>query len=199
MKRYHWDVVWIFVTGLSIGWLLGLSVSDLVGAVVTALLTIGTGAASVFARLSKADGTGEEDGPRRPRPAGVAALAFGLALGASGGVAARTNELFVERPADFYARWEDTGLTRAEIARRLFDELHPAAGGDRASGGVLYNTTLPTSVCQRLRGVGDDELPELARTQLPDALHGAWSRASNDFRDAAALRRLVNEHCRPAE
>ena len=72
------------VLGLSIGWLVGLSVSEVLGSVLAALMGLVGGIGAGFVAWSKSD---------QPQPVlnlwPLALLSFGIALGASAGVYAR--------------------------------------------------------------------------------------------------------------
>ena len=57
----------------------------------------------------------------------IVALAFGCAVG----VKTRVGECLGPDPARLAKRWEKTGLSEAKRFRRLFDQLHPPARGER--------------------------------------------------------------------
>jgi len=137
---------------LSVGWLIGLSVSPVVQTVVGSILTFFLGILGALAGIGRPDahemdnseneeGRGKAASPtlqireirvRAPailaqgidlRP--VAVVFIGLAIGASAGVYARTNEFFGASPGRFAQRWNGVGLTDEQVRRRLFDQLYP--------------------------------------------------------------------------
>lgn len=160
----------ILLSGAATGWLLGLTLLPLAESLITSLLAIVLGAASILAGLQAPQGAARAEKGVRIRPEAVAALSVGLALGASLGTVARTHDWLGAPP-------------RGTSDREL-----------QASLGVLYNG-LDASTCVRLTAARDDDarLPNVARAALPRAARQAWAVATNDFTDLDELRRLVDE------
>jgi hypothetical protein len=52
-------------------------------------------------------------------------MVVGLASGASAGVYARTNNWFGARTNHYVREWADTGYSKEDITRRVFDNLYP--------------------------------------------------------------------------
>lgn len=114
------------ISGLAVGWLIGLSVSPILQTVLTSLLAVIAGVTSVLAGLSSdkdADGS-PPTGKYQINPAPVMFLVLGVAVGASCGVYARTN-LWLGADAKTLA--QRTGLKEEQINRRIFDLLYPTA------------------------------------------------------------------------
>lgn len=78
----------VILTGIGIGWLVGLSISPIVGAVITSLLTLCGAAVAAFQKeLPKS----LKKGTNNAWP--IAILTIGLAVGASFGIYARTHDI----------------------------------------------------------------------------------------------------------
>lgn len=135
----------LVVCGLSLGWLIGLSVSPIlevvVGGTLTLLLSIASALAGVEARAQKENASAEVAAdnrdlkstterlfPSRYRVSVIPMACFvvGLASGAPIGVFVRTNEFLGPNPVSFAKRWSDLGLSDSEVRRRLFDVLYPS-------------------------------------------------------------------------
>ncbi len=131
-----YSMFYVFLAAVSVGWLMGLSVSPVLHILVASLV------AAVVAVVSALSGIrppaeyngigGKQEGLSIARvnhiqvsPVPVAILAFGLAVGASAGTVARTNEIFAPNKAMFVRRWQGTGMSDIEVKRRLFDQLYP--------------------------------------------------------------------------
>lgn len=87
----------VLLIGLSIGWITGLSVSQVVSGIVAALLSISAGTLlGLSAFLSNYKKSSENDKKIKQINAWPAALfAFGIAIGASAGLAARAHGLLI--------------------------------------------------------------------------------------------------------
>ena len=137
------NAICLLVSGLSVGWLMGLSVSPVIQTILTSLLTIVIGITSALAGISfvqtqdsNSDGTPAK---RRPRvifdPLPIMGLALGIATGSALGVYARTNNWLGPKKNSFYEEWQDTGLAKEEITRRVFDSLYPPNLDERKKDG----------------------------------------------------------------
>jgi hypothetical protein len=126
----------LFLSGIGVGWLIGLSVSPIIYVVITSLIAFVVSVTSALAgvKLNQQD---EEDqlspsakAKRKFKvevdPFPMTVMIIGLAIGASLGVYARTNNWLGARPKSFVERWKGTELSEKEISRRLFDQLYPA-------------------------------------------------------------------------
>ncbi|MBA2882473.1 hypothetical protein HNR65_002825 [Desulfosalsimonas propionicica] len=79
----------VILTGIGIGWLMGLSISPVVGVVITSLLTLSGAAVTAFRQeLPKS----LKNRTNNAWP--IAILTIGLAVGASFGIFARTHDIF---------------------------------------------------------------------------------------------------------
>ena len=133
----------LLVSGLCVGWLIGLSISPVLQTVLTSVLALVTGAVSVLAGLSVADGDGGDKPRRRVKvtPVPVAMLVLGIAIGAPFGIHARTNLWFGPNAK---AASELTGIPEKEINRRAYEQLYPpATGADEAPTGEAGGTVNP--------------------------------------------------------
>jgi len=134
----------LFLSGTAIGWLVGLSASPTIQLVITSILATVGGIVGTLAGIertqTKADTQGEPEAPKHIKavkitPVPMALLLIGLIPGSILGLKARTHEWFGADPDALIARWNNTGLSKEEIAQRLFDQLYPLA----ASSEQKYN------------------------------------------------------------
>ena len=119
--------------GLVTGLLIGLSTSELVAAVVTALVALATtlvalgGPALVAGKAAPARSAGDD--------AALIAFAAALAVAVLAGLYVRTHDLLSPTPEALTARWEAAGYSTAD-ARRI--AAHTLLGIDiEADGGVI--------------------------------------------------------------
>lgn len=127
----------LLLAAISVGWLIGLSTSPvlhvIVGSVIAVVVAVVGALSGIKTQLSVADEEPKGDPATRVsavsglsvNPTPVVVFAVGLAIGATIGIAARTNELFSPNKGMFVRRWQGIGLTDVEIKRRLFDQLYP--------------------------------------------------------------------------
>lgn len=125
------------VCGLSVGWLVGLSVSPVVQITIEAILGVLVSASATVAgiKIQSKDSSNEHvDVVPKQEPGLVgnsftvdvlplAIFSLTLAVGSSFGVLARTNDLLGVRPAFIVKRWRGTGLDEPGLRRRLLDEF----------------------------------------------------------------------------
>ena len=132
---YYFAALLMLVSGLGIGWLIGLSVSPTLHIIVGSIIALVAGVVGSLAgvRNIPSDETSESvpiEHKKRFRPPSVdpmplTALVVGLAIGAAVGVYARTNDLLGPNPEKFARKWAGTGLEAKEIQSRLFNTLYP--------------------------------------------------------------------------
>ena len=142
----------LLVSGLCVGWMVGLSVSPILQTVLTSVLVVVTAVVSLLAGVSATSPKGT-DPPTPPaeaksplaievNPAPVMLLLVGIALGASFGLFARTNLLLGPNGNWLSGR---TGLTSQQIYSRAFSNVYPdpqpaekkdAGGADKKDGGT---------------------------------------------------------------
>lgn len=129
MKPTQRDIVYsicTIVTGVGIGWFLGLGSEGLVGTVLMPVLTLITGAAGILAGVGIT--TERSDGVSRADPVLITILVIGLVGGSILSAYARNN-LWPRPDAAFIQR--ETGIPWKEVNRRVFDKLYspPSATG----------------------------------------------------------------------
>jgi hypothetical protein len=154
----------LVIIGGVIGWLIGLSISPVVSIVIT---SITTAAAALIAALSglqdKQDEANRQQTPILrwnvdPRP--LMMLVIGILAGSLLGIKARNdgwlgNDLSIEIKKWTNAGLLDSGLTKEEMVRRLFESQYyttttTVAAGSAAMvpnhplGTILFNTSSPT-------------------------------------------------------
>jgi hypothetical protein len=130
----------LLVSGMGVGWLIGLAVSPVLQIIVASVVALAVGIVGALAGLESGSKKEDESEPSRTTsssykglvnidPLPMSALISGLVIGASIGVYARTNELLGADPRRLVQRWSGaSGLDEASIKRRLFDQLYPPVG-----------------------------------------------------------------------
>jgi hypothetical protein len=213
-NKKHLIVIYLLVTGLGLGWIVGLSVSPVVHILLGSILALVVSLASAISGLSKPDEIKELNIPTEttsiiqkashihldPRP--IAFFIIGIAIGSAIGIYARTNDWLSASPEVIIKRWEGKGLDETEIRKRLFDEIYPLknianandnTSSESRSGGVLFAIT--TKTCDELRGKhGDDLRSELEI--LNDKRINAFLNISSDSVSLEALKELLCEENR---
>ena len=138
----------LFVVGLGLGWLMGLSASPVAGIVLTSILAIVAGLVGALAGMGagsqpphKAGGSQDSKGEsftyfpsRHVNPTPLALLILGLVSGSYVGVQFRTDDRLGLDPDVVIRRWRGDGLDEKYIRKRLFDSLYPA-GSDTPKQG----------------------------------------------------------------
>jgi hypothetical protein len=134
--------------------MVGLAVSPVIQTILTSLIAVVVSLSTALAGLRLSNSVEAQDKPTDPAagetglrkgrkslpamldPLPVASMVIGLALGASVGLYARTNDWLGARTNSLVAEWKATGLSDQEITRRVFDSLYPTPEppGDGASG-----------------------------------------------------------------
>ena len=203
--------IYLFLTGLGIGWIVGLSVSPVVHILLGSILALVVTFASTAAGLSQTDKSGEPKNSSEansllkqaskiqidPRP--IAYFIIGIAIGSAIGVYARTNDWLTASPEVIIKRWEGDGLNETEIRNRLFNEIYPPQifenGEDKTSnesrsGGVLFAVTAKT--CDELRGKHGDDLRSELKI-LNDKRINILLKSISDSASLEALKELLCE------
>ena len=153
----------LVVAGLGLGWLVGLSLTPVIGAVLTSLLGLVAGVVAGLSVLST-------DKVKIYNTWPMALLILGIAVGASAGVLARTNDLL----GQIYPQTAVPGAA-------------PEAPADRT--GLFLGSV---EECERLSGQPDSALPSALQTS-----DEAWApRAAAAFAgDPAGMRKVVEVIC----
>jgi hypothetical protein len=167
------QIAGMILSGLAIGWIVGLAASPVLHLVVSTMITLIAGVASLLVGmdLSKQPNQSEaiSDKPReltmshlkrsRIDSLPMAVLLVGMATGASIGVLARANEWLGANPDIIVNKWSSTGYSKEEISRRVFDDIYPTAS-NRLSNPVASPTVALSTV--------DLSSPTPSSTALPD-------------------------------
>ena len=190
--RTTFNLLALLVSGLALGWLIGLSVSPVVGIVVTSVIALIVGVASALTGLKNSGSSDKPEVsvnpvlnkpevpvnplPNKPEvpvnplpsisinPYPLVFVVVGLAIGASVGVVARTNNWLGPRPETFINQWIVTGMTKEEIGQRVFDNLFPVTKADPSTkpapsnagfSPFLFNDSIKE--CPSFLAIRDDE------------------------------------------
>jgi hypothetical protein len=158
----------VFVCGLGVGWLLGLSASPTIQAAIAGLLAIVSAATCAMVGVKVANQEKEHppaEASDQDRPAAVdrhlsvsaipaAALVVGIVIGSSLGVVARTNEWLGADAARLVEKWRALGLDKNEVAGKLFDNLYsPQLAADHKKDEGDHKESPDKTTDSPLRGV----------------------------------------------
>jgi hypothetical protein len=208
-------VVGLVVSGISVGWLTGLSVSPVVqtvvastvGALVLIVALLAGVPPSLLGSLARKSPPSEPDPAATPGGAApfredfsvmpMALLLVGLSVGAALGISARTNAWFGVRPRRQIERWAAVGMRRDNVAKRLFDSAYPPEPRleDQRSNsaqfltGVLHAFNGSQDGCESLRITPDNALQnEISKTK-------EFREFAQSTQDVKVLRAFVNAIC----
>lgn len=151
------QVLYIVIVGLGIGWLIGLSASPVVAAVVSTLLGVGAGAATGYHSIRRAD-QAEESATSMLDARPAAFLVIGIAVAATCGMVARSHRVF-EPAVVREAAW------RLAAAGQLANSSETSA-----YSALLFKVT--QTECEALLSLEDNNdafLFTLARSSIPGA------------------------------
>jgi hypothetical protein len=202
-------VICFLVAGGGVGWLIGLSVSPVIHIVVTSLLTFVVSTASLIVGLG-ADGrqSAPESGAPQPQQTKrfslktsrlelypMALVILGVVAGSALGVYGRTNSWLGPNVAKIVRDWERLGMSRKEIATRLFDQVYPPAnsgekqtpkekstGAPKQTLSIIPGLLAEPSVeeCLRLQAAPDEKLEELMRSSTHPQIREFAKRCSGN-------------------
>jgi hypothetical protein len=121
--------------------LIGLSISQVIYIIITSLIAIVVSVTSALAGIKvdqDGDSAGDQSARRRKlhvevNPLPMMFMIIGLAVGATLGIFARTNDWLGPRVDSFVEQWKETELSKKELAGRLLDGLYPPRTGAMSS------------------------------------------------------------------
>jgi hypothetical protein len=180
-------LVAIFLSGFCIGFLVGLSASPVVNALIGGIVSLAAGVVSALCgvRLEKSEpkdspaGEEQNEGIGSPgsvsafsaqvSPVPIAFLIVSIVLGSLLGLQARTHEWFAESPEHLADKWQkSTGLSKEQIAVRLFNSIYGAGKEEAKSEKDKDSEAKPISAgvlfavaaqeCKRLRSLDAKDL-----------------------------------------
>jgi len=207
--RNQISILNLLASGLGVGWIVGLSASPAVSIVLGSIMALVVSLTSAIAGLARSDRSGDEKNPEAsgsitqkvsrahfdPRP--IAFLVVGLAIGASIGAYARTNDWLGVNPRTLVERWKGVGLEEAEIRTRLFSEVYPRGSSEgedtkvqhvSANAGVLF--AVKTTDCGSIRLLHGEAL-WVGLRQLNNPRIEAFLNVSRDSVAMEALKELL--------
>jgi hypothetical protein len=195
--------LYVAVSGAAIGWLAGLSVSPVIQVTITSLLTILVSLTSALASLESSGTAASSDSNRSKwkalsylSPAPVALLVLSLACGASLGAYARSNDWLGANARRIAEQWQETGLPRAEILLRVFNQRFPPLPAENGAvttqaassrQGVLFS--VPMQECARFRAADGEDL----RREMLSSTNDRVARFAKQCKTPDCLRAAVEE------
>lgn len=158
-------ILLLFLAGISIGWIAGLSSSPVIGAVLSTLMALLVSAIALLSKIR--DGTdGDPDAidaaafaNAKPNVAWVSVLIIGIALGATAGLTARLQDWFSPNFESYsndvkseIELWTALGVDRKSAVTQIFEssvgEFSRSNGGGNENGGLQSSNV--TSFCSEL-------------------------------------------------
>jgi multisubunit Na+/H+ antiporter MnhC subunit len=140
-------ILCVFLTGIGVGWLLGLSASPVVSIVITSVTGSAAAIVAALSGLNKEAKEANTEGQRRLAidPLPLAALVIGIVFGSIVGISARNHHWFGSDRSSEIEQWTKLGLVKEMVVSRLFEQLYPANGaqaGTKSSTGNPLGTFL---------------------------------------------------------
>ena len=145
LRQSLWSGIWTLLSGLSIGFLVGLSTTPVVQTVIASVLALAVAVVTALVglndiRLKETPVTADQSEKRTAEVkflvAPLACLLMGVAAGACLGVLVRSQHWLAPNPEAFAKRWEKSGLGESELTRRLLEQEYPTGTGDGSKSGV---------------------------------------------------------------
>jgi len=138
------NTISLFICGISIGWLIGLSISPVIQTVIGSILAIITSVITLLFSLqdgSIKDKLNDKIGVINTLP--LAVFLFGLSFSATIGIYARTNDWFGVNPLGFKNRWELKDRDSSGIVQNLYNSLYGEASKEPnyVNQGVFFNNS----------------------------------------------------------
>lgn len=176
-----WINLYLLITGIGIGWLLGLSVSPVVSIVLTSIM--GAVAAIVAALNSLGNVAEQPDAINKNHlfqyreninPLPLTMLVLGILIGSAVGIWARNHNWLGSEASSEVDQWVQTGLdgpgwTRTDIARKLFESHYRTITNTVSTVGSKDNANFGTF----LFAVNTQECTRLlAATKLSEKIPG---------------------------
>ncbi|HRW10344.1 MAG TPA: hypothetical protein P5121_34810 [Caldilineaceae bacterium] len=206
-KQSQWRHIFALVlTGISIGWLSGLSMSPVISVVIGSVTTL---VATIIAALSgvKEEFWDKDTSPntvkrwlRAVTPVPLAWLVGGLLIGAHVGLFIRTHDLLSPSPADLLTqevtKWETFGIPRDEVVAQLF-----AHSLTQPSGAVAQPVNSQRSVLNSVTEAACMDLIERANNDTEQAFRRylsvkePWQTLEIAVPDTQALREVIQALC----
>ena len=210
----------LVISGAGIGWLMGLSASPVVATVLASIFTLVVAIVSALSGVeikesSEKKEKAEEATPKEEVSVGAKSLQavrsmnalplaccmIGIFIGTYFGTKVRTNEVLGVEPKSFVRKWEEVGLKKEEIAKRLFDHIYskqeaedkkedknkeePNGGGNTHSG-VLFSN-ISEEQCVEWKNLPDSDLRRLMLTSKDEQIRKFVEKCT----DAKSLRAAV--------
>lgn len=195
----------LLCSGLGAGWIVGLSVSPVVSIVVTSVIALIVSVTSAITGLQNNNpGIAVNPLPNISiSPFPVMFVVVGLAIGASVGVVARTNNWLGPQPAtyiNYIKQWQAAdikGIDELTIALRVFDTQFPTtkdglALANATTIGALFDT--PSDDCARMGDAKDSRLEAEMMTSGGPEFQKAVTECT---KNTVCLRELVKKACSP--
>jgi hypothetical protein len=123
------NIVGFIIIGLSLGWMVGLSVSPVLQVVVSSIITFIVSVVSVLVGFTYTNGTINDVNSRtilnkRINILPLALFVLSTAIGVSFGIYNRTNERFGLYPDNLINRWSEDSITRERMKVDLFKKMY---------------------------------------------------------------------------
>ncbi|MEW5926408.1 MAG: hypothetical protein AB1941_02870 [Gemmatimonadota bacterium] len=186
MKNHRKNGLAILVSGLGIGWLLGLAQTPVLNTVLTSVIAVAAGLITVLMGLSTGDNKAQPNAATQKRisvppvnAVPLMLLVLGLAVGASGGLYTRVQRILT-RPAPL----SDTATARPRQVPQVATSSEAAPG--------LFAAPEPRQ-CERLRGTSHSVT--LLTQAMIESAHPLLSAVARGGADSTTLVHTVQIVC----
>lgn len=159
---------YIVLIGISLGWLIGLSISPIIGGVITSIISLLISIYVVFTGITDSSKSNNNllRNIKNINLLPLALLMTSIALGSSSGVYLRTNDVLGLDPSTFIEKWKETNIQPEELAKLALKIKYGINDSDSTkintanhTYGVLMNTSASMN-CEILKAIPDDELED---------------------------------------
>ena len=126
--------------GLSVGWMVGLSVSDVINAVISTLLGLLGGGSAVLGLIKPKT----EQEVTFMAISQLAIISLFIAIGATAGIMVRTHHILEPSPDVIVKKYVESGIASKEIYRSIIENRYGLTdksknAGNRQNSGVLFS------------------------------------------------------------
>jgi hypothetical protein len=186
------SALFLLLAGVSIGWCVGLSASPVIGLVVPAVLALLASLASITAGKGDTSEPGAAAAVHKVKPAPVAMLVVGIALGATLGLRARSHSWLSPTIDDVIDQWAKRGVDRKVVLQRVFDSEYPPRTSSSPAVDVRQSVlfSADSEACARLQVYDGEQLRlALQSSTLPEL--GFIAKRTSDTETLKAVVRLI--------
>lgn len=200
-SRQILNLICLLLSGLALGWMVGLSVSPVIQTIIASLMAVVVSVCTTLAGLPREKAEGNEDDSIDSRikssrawrrdlseffnPLPVMLMVVGLSCGASVGVYGRANNWLGARTNVYVEEWKETGLTPKEITTRVFNLFYPSpssSGENSLNESENFQPTMEKSADNGQPTIQNKTKPESKKESYGAPGENQTSKTTNSFR-----------------